>query len=90
MKQKIQDVLLRKGYSFTIVSEVFEKIQLERQDNEWQDLIEIQGDKLWRKYSAKFSGSELHMKMKQALYQKGFPMDVIGQYIEQKEQEQNE
>lgn len=90
VKQKIQDVLLRKGYSFTIVSEVFEKIQLEREDNEWQQLIEMQGDKLWRKYSSKFTGKELHMKLKQALYQKGFPMDLINDYIEQKENEQNE
>lgn len=84
VKQKIQDMLLRKGYSFTIVSEVFEKIQLEREDNEWQQLIELQGDKLWTKYSSKLSGFELHLKMKQALYQKGFPSDVIETYIEEK------
>ena len=43
LKQKIQDLLMRKGYSYSIVSEVFEKIQFEREDDEWKHLIEVQG-----------------------------------------------
>jgi len=90
LKQKIQDLLMRKGYSYTIVSEVFEKIQFEREDDEWKHLIETQGDKLWRKYASKFSGTELRLKFKQSLYQKGFPMEVIDAYIQEKEQELDE
>ncbi|WP_107943664.1 recombination regulator RecX [Metasolibacillus fluoroglycofenilyticus] len=88
IKQKIQDVLVRKGYSFTIVQEVLEQITIERQDEEWQHLIEEQGDKIWRKYAAKLQGIELHMKVKQALYQKGFPIEIINSYINHKEYEE--
>ncbi|MGN7478464.1 recombination regulator RecX [Solibacillus silvestris] len=90
VKQKIQDILLRKGYSYSIVSEILEQITLERHEDEWAVLIESQGDKIWRKYASKLTGFELHQKVKQALYQKGFPIEKINEYIEQKEQKQNE
>ncbi|ATP41858.1 recombination regulator RecX [Solibacillus sp. R5-41] len=90
IKQKIQDMLLRKGYSYTVVTEILEQINFERAEDEWGNLMEDQGDKIWRKFSSKFTGYELHNKVKQALYQKGFPIEVINQFIEQKEQEQHE
>lgn len=87
VKQKIQDVLLRKGYSYSIVTDVLEQITLEREEDEWGALIQNQGEKIWRKYATKFEGFELHQKVKQTLYQKGFPVEVITAFIEQKEQE---
>lgn len=87
VKQKIQDVLMRKGYSFNIVSDVLERIQLEREEDEWEDMIAAQGEKIWRKFASKFSGTERNMKVKQALYQKGFPIEVINRFIEEKEHE---
>lgn len=87
VKQKIQDVLLRKGYSYSIVSDVLEQVSLERKEDEWNTLIENQGEKVWRKYTSKFEGFELHQKVKQALYQKGFPKEIISEFIEQKEQQ---
>ena len=88
VRQKIQDVLMRKGYSFSIVSDVLERIQLEREEDEWTDMIAAQGEKIWRKFAAKFSGTERNMKVKQALYQKGFPIEVINRFIEEKEHEE--
>lgn len=90
VKQKIQDLLIRKGYSFTIVSEVLDQLDITRNDDEWSQLIEKQGDKIWSKYSNKFTGRELAMKVKQALYQKGFPVEVINRFIEEKGQEDGE
>ena len=88
IKQKIQDQLMRKGYSFSIVSEVLEQVTLEKDDDEWESLIDGQGEKIWRKYSTKLTGSDLKMKVKQALYQKGFPVEIIQRFIEMKENEQ--
>ena len=90
MKQKIQDLLARKGYSFDIVSEVLDQMDITRNDDEWNDLIAKQGDKIWSKYSSKFTGSQLNMKVKQALYQKGFPVEIINRFIEEKGQEDGE
>lgn len=88
VKQKIQEVLMRKGYSFTVVKEILEQIKFERQDDEWTDMVVSQGEKVWRKYSAKFVGSERRNKVKQVLYQKGFPIEVINRFIEEKENEE--
>lgn len=88
VKQKIQDVLMRKGYSFSIVSDVLERIKLEREEDEWEEMITTQGEKIWRKFASKFSGTERNMKVKQALYQKGFPIEVINRFIEKKEHEE--
>ena len=88
VKQKIQDVLMRKGYSFSIVSDVLERIKLEREEDEWEEMIAAQGEKIWRKFAAKFSGTERNMKVKQALCQKGFPIEVINRFIEEKEHEE--
>lgn len=85
-KQKIQEFLLRKGYSFAIIEQVIATIDFSKAEDDWQMLIEAQGDKAWRKYASKFSGYDLHMKVKQALYQKGFPSEVIDAFIEQKEE----
>lgn len=90
LKQKIQDLLLRKGYSFAIITSVLENISLERHEDDWDDLIVQQGDKLWRKYVAKYEGYDLRMRMKQALYQKGFPTEVIDAFIDKKEKEEYE
>lgn len=90
VKQKVQDILMRKGYSFSIINEILDQIQLEREDEEWQQLIDIQGEKIWKKYTSKYMGSELHMKVKQALYQKGFPLEVIERFIDEKETQEHE
>lgn len=88
VKSKIQDFLIRKGYSFNIVDEVLGQVEIEQDENDWQQLLEAQGEKVWKKYSAKYTGYELKMKTKQALYQKGFPVEVIDCFIEEKENEE--
>lgn len=90
IKQKVQDVLTRKGYSFSITNEILDQIKLEREDDDWYEMIELQGDKLWKKYAAKLAGNDLRMKIKQALYQKGFPIEVIDRFLDEKEKEENE
>nr|WP_106781138.1 recombination regulator RecX [Lysinibacillus timonensis] len=87
VKQKMQDVLMRKGYSFEIINDIIDQIDLQREDDDWQQMIEQQGEKLWNKYSSKNTDKELVMKVKQALYQKGFPIEIIERFIEEKESE---
>lgn len=85
MKQKIQEMLIRKGYSFTIIEQVLNEIEFSKEE-EWIEMIRKQGDKVWNKYASKYSDYELKMRVKQSLYQKGFPIDKIEMFIEQKEQ----
>ena len=84
VKQKIQDTLTRKGFSFSITKQVIELMSFERDEDTWKEMISEQGDKIWKKYSSKLSGYELKNKVKQSLYQKGFSSDHINFFVEQK------
>lgn len=89
VKQKIQDTLLRKGYSYAIISKVINEIEFETEAEEWEDMIADQGDKIWRKISAKYTGNDRRRRIKQALYLKGFPSEQIDIFIEKKEIEED-
>lgn len=84
IKKKIQELLLRKGYSYDIVNEILDQMELERDDDEWQELIAIQGEKVWNKYAQKYEDKQLEYKVKQVLYQKGFPLEIIERFIDEK------
>jgi regulatory protein len=89
VKQKIQDTLLRKGYSYAIISKAIGEIEFETEAEEWEDMIANQGDKIWRKISAKYTGNDRRRRIKQALYLKGFPSEQIDIFIEKKEIEED-
>ena len=54
LQQKIQNALLRKGYSFDIIKQALADIDFEREDDEWTEITESIGEKAWRRYSSKF------------------------------------
>lgn len=86
-KQKLENLLLRKGYGFEIIHAAIEDLETNGDAGTSDDLdaIRYQGEKAHRKY-VRFSGYEYEQKMKQALYRKGFSMDLIEQFLEEKRQ----
>jgi regulatory protein len=80
LKQKLENLLLRKGYSFEIINIAENEAELTKDSDEQMEAIRYQGEKMHRKYS-KFDGFQYEQKMKQALYQKGFPFDLIEKYL---------
>lgn len=82
MKQKIEQLLFRKGYSSEVNKMALEPIE-GTSDNEEMESLRYQAEKLERKYS-KYTGYEYEQKMKQALYRKGFTIDTITKYLESK------
>ncbi|MCG7336813.1 recombination regulator RecX [Sporosarcina sp. ACRSM] len=89
LKQKIQNALLRKGYSFDIIKQALEGIDFDREEDEWAGITDSVGEKAWRRYSSKFSGRNLNNRVKQAMYQKGIPFDRIDAFIAKKENEED-
>ncbi|WP_423409474.1 hypothetical protein AABM38_05340 [Heyndrickxia sp. MSNUG] len=51
------------------------------------DALRYQGEKLHNKH-VKLPAREYRQKMKMALYRKGFPMELIDEFIEEKENEE--
>ena len=81
-KQKAEQLLLRKGYPFDIIHLAINEADIEKEDDEEMAAIKYQGEKAQRKYN-KYSGFEYIQKMKEALYRKGFSMDIIEKYLEE-------
>lgn len=90
LKQKIQNALARKGFSFSLISSVLEEIDFGREEDEWASISSSVGEKAWRRYKSKHSGYELRNRVKQSMYQKGIPLDRIERFIEKKENEEDD
>lgn len=67
LKQKIYYNLSLLGYDKVLIQKV-----LDEADFNCDDLMKKEYDKLYKKLSSKYSGSELEYMIKQKLYQKGF------------------
>ncbi|WP_284037347.1 recombination regulator RecX [Neobacillus sp. 114] len=86
-KQKLEQMLLRKGYSYEVIQIALEDAGTRKADNADDDggggeleAIRYQGEKALWKYS-QYSGFEFEQKMKQVLYRKGFSMELIEKYL---------
>ena len=67
LKQKICNDIKLLGYDSSIVGSVVSKFDFEVN----QDIAKKEYDKLYKRLSRKYSGSELKNKIRQGLYQKG-------------------
>ncbi|KGA97698.1 recombinase RecX [Alkalihalobacillus alcalophilus ATCC 27647 = CGMCC 1.3604] len=86
LKQKQQNRLQAKGFSHAVIQIAYDEVDADLdndsdQDAEWQALC-FQAEKLKRKYKTKYNTYEYEQKLKQGLYQKGFPIDEITRFIE--------
>ena len=79
-KQKLENVLRRKGYSLEVITIAINETDVPKEADEEMEAIRFQGEKAHRKFS-QFTGYEYQQKMKQALYRKGFPMDLIDRFL---------
>ena len=68
LKNKIQNNLVNLGYSTSVVNECLNKVSF-KDDS---DLKKKEYDKLYKKLSRKYSGTELEYKIKEKMYAKGF------------------
>jgi regulatory protein len=79
IKQKLEQLLQRKGYSYDVIHLAINETDMDDKEDELE-AIRFQGEKILRKYHA-LTGFEYKQKVKQALYRKGFPMELIEKYL---------
>ncbi|MYL35277.1 recombination regulator RecX [Pontibacillus yanchengensis] len=83
--QKVQQTLMQKGFPKDVIQEAVQEQQASAEkdeDAEWQAVVH-QGEKALRKYASKAEGYELKHKIKGALYRKGFPFELIEQFLDE-------
>ena len=82
VKQKLENLLARKGYHYEVINMAFSEIEPVSKQIDELAAIRFQGEKLHRKYS-NLTGFEHDQKIKQALFRKGFSFDLIEKYLTQ-------
>lgn len=84
MRQKLEEMLLRKGYTRDVVSICLEEVEEQETDAEWEAVL-YQGQKYHEKYK-KYSDWEYKTKIKGALYRKGFSLELIERFLSEREE----
>jgi len=79
LKTKLEQKLIRKGFSFDIITNAIESTNLERTED-GMEALRYQAEKLQRKYVNE-TGYAYEQKMKSALYRKGFSLEQIEAYL---------
>jgi regulatory protein len=80
LKQKLETLLVRKGYSFEIINITLSTFDTDKQADNELESIKYQGNKAHRKFSH-YTGFEYEQKMKQFLFRKGFSIEAIERYL---------
>ncbi|KYG26951.1 recombination regulator RecX [Alkalihalobacillus trypoxylicola] len=75
--------LLTKGFSQEVINEAFSLHVFDGEHHLEENALYYQAEKLKKKYSLKYNSFEYEQKMKQALYRKGFSLELIQSYLEQ-------
>lgn len=85
-KYQVAQLLYRKGFPQEVIDQVLSSEHDEKGEQEWEAL-QYQGRKAHRRYE-KYESPLYEQKMKQALYRKGFPLEMIEQFLSQLKSEQ--
>lgn len=87
--QKVQLHLIQKGFNREVIDLALEELSFEKDEEQEEESIKKEGDKLWERHR-KLDPYKRLMKVKQSLYQKQFDLDLIQEYLNEKELENEE
>lgn len=79
LQQKTIQYLIKLGYTRTDIDKHLYKITTDKK------LMEKSMDKVFKKLSERFSGENLKINLKNKLYQRGFKVDDINEYLNKKQ-----
>ncbi|SCT20677.1 recombination regulator RecX [Staphylococcus caeli] len=82
-KEKLTQSLLQKGYSFEIIKEAMSEMDFEQPAEELDNLLQQELEKIYNKYSRKYSGRKLINKTIEGLMRKGYKYDNIKDKLEE-------
>ncbi|WP_339229125.1 recombination regulator RecX [Oceanobacillus sp. FSL K6-2867] len=81
--QQLQANLVQKGFTQDAITMALASMEEETDHSKEWDALLFQGEKLMRKYEAKYEGFALRQKMTEGLYRKGFSFELINQFLEE-------
>jgi regulatory protein len=87
LKNDMQAMLVRKGFNFDIINSATASSIKMVDVNQDEHAVTIQGEKAWKKYRSEPLDVR-KLKVKQFLYRKGFSLDRIDLFLEEKLEEE--
>lgn len=87
MMQKVREQLMNKGFESDVIQLAIEELDNDQTDDEEYEALQKQGEKAWTRYARKHKGYDLISRTKAYLYSKGYPRELIDQFIQEKEDE---
>lgn len=79
-EEKVRQGLMTNGYPADLFNLIKEEVEPAEDPEQQEDLLNQQATKVARRYQ-RYQGYERQMKIKQALYRKGFDLDSIDQWL---------
>lgn len=79
-EEKVRQGLMNNGYSSDLFNQIKDEVEPAEDASQQSDLLNQQAFKMVRKYR-RYQGYEQQMKIKQALYRRGFDLDDIDQWL---------
>ncbi len=73
--------LTQKGFQSDVITQVVEDVKPPLDRRAELATLEVQANKLLRRYKKRYSGYELKVKITSSLYQRGFQGDLINEYV---------
>ncbi|TFB13887.1 recombination regulator RecX [Filobacillus milosensis] len=84
---QLKQSLMQKGFTAEALEIASQEVDLSVDDDEEMEALRYQGEKIWAKQARKHEGFQLKQKVLGSLYQKGFDMDMINRFLDEKEEE---
>ncbi|MBO1515571.1 recombination regulator RecX [Metabacillus bambusae] len=81
LKQKLEQHIMRKGFSYDIISIALEEVKVEQEESEEWAALQKHAEKAKKRYQNEDS-YHYKLKMKQFLFRKGFSIEIIDQYLD--------
>lgn len=82
-KEQVRTLLMRNGFDNDVISEVMQEVIIEQdEESEWE-AVKHHGERMYRRYAKKSSGSELRQKLMSALYTRGFKSEQINKFVDE-------
>lgn len=85
--EKTKIAVMKKGYPMDVVLSMMDSMEFTVDEEQQMELLRKQFEKVWYR-NRRYDHLQRVMKTKQSLYRKGFEMDDINRFIEEKESEQ--
>ncbi|HLR18711.1 MAG TPA: recombination regulator RecX [Staphylococcus sp.] len=82
-KEKLTQSLMQKGYSFEKIKEVMDEMDFSQPEEELDELLQLELEKVYNKYARKYSDRKLVNKTIEGLMRKGYKYDKIKAKLEE-------